>query len=58
MVYPSLLEADGYNKGRQIEELIIVCNCMAHILGIISQQSRVKLKVVKEAQDVRQNLTF
>ena len=51
MVYSSLLEADGYNKDRQIEETIIFCNFMAHIHGIISKYSRLKLEVVKEAKD-------
>ena len=51
MVYPSLLEADGYNKDRQIEQATTFCNFMAHIHGIISKYSRLKLEVVKEAED-------
>ena len=51
MVYPSLLEADGYNKDRQIEQTIIFCNFMAQSHGVISKYSRIKLEVVKEAKD-------
>ena len=51
MVYPSLLEADGYNKDRQIEQTKTFCNFMAHIHGIVSKYSRLKLEVVKEAED-------
>ena len=51
MVYPTLLEADGYNKDRQIEETIFFCNFMAHIHGITSKYSRFKLEVVKEDKD-------
>ena len=51
MVYPSLLEADGYSKDRQIEQTIIFCNFMPHIHGIISKYSQLKLEVVKEAKD-------
>ena len=50
MVYPSLEEADSYNKDMQIEETIFLCNFMAHIHGITPKYSQLKLEVVKNAK--------
>ena len=38
-------------KTGKMEETIIFCNFMAYIHGISSKYSRLKLEVVKEAQD-------
>ena len=50
MVYPSLQEADSYNEDGQIEETIFLCNFMAHIHGITSKYSQLKLEAVKNAK--------
>ena len=50
MVYLSLEEGDSYNKDRQIQETIFLCNFVAHINGITPKYPQLKLEVVKNAK--------